>query len=89
MTTMTKPRRRYVSPPVIARWLEVQEKTVTNWIREGVEVAIDGEVVRLRLPALNVGGLGNGARYRIFRKDLVAFLQQRGLVTDHVSELFA
>src|SRR5258707_1385662 len=53
----TKARRRYVSPPVVARWLEVQEKTVTNWIREGVEIESDGEVVRLRLPALNVGGL--------------------------------
>jgi len=74
--TMTKTRRRYVSPPVVARWLEVYEDTVTNWIRKG------------DLPALNVGGIGNGARYRIFRKDLVAFLHRRGLTTDHVSDLF-
>lgn len=74
---MTKTSRRYVSPPVVARWLEVYEETVTKWIRSG------------DLPALNVGGTGNGARYRIFRKDLVVFLQRRGLTTDHISDLFA
>lgn len=73
---MTARRRKHVTPGIVARWLDVYEETVTKWIRTGA------------LPALNVGGEGNGARYRIFRKDLVAFLERRGLTTDHISDLF-
>lgn len=73
---MTARRRKHVTPGIVARWLDVNEETVARWIRSGA------------LPALNIGGNGNGSRYRIFRKDLVTFLERRGLITDHVSDLF-
>ena len=70
-------RRRHITPSILARWLDVHEVTVLRWIRAK------------ELPALNVGGLGNGApRYRIFRRDLVVFLSARGLTAEHIQDLF-
>jgi len=77
MTPPTKKRSRHITVAILARWLDVNEETVLRWIRGR------------KLPALNVGGTGNGApRYRIFRKDIVTFLHRRGLTHDHISELF-
>ncbi len=75
-TAAAKKRSKHITPGVLARWLGVHDDTVERWIRNH------------KLPALNIGGSGNGARYRIFRKDVVAFLHRRGLTTDHISELF-
>lgn len=73
---MTKHRRRlHITPAIFARWVGVHEETVSRWIRSK------------ELPALNIGGVGRGARYRIFRKDAIAFLQARGLSSDHLVEM--
>jgi len=57
---------RPITPPIAARWLNVTPKTVCRWIRSG------------HLPAMNIGTRGKAARFRIYRKDLVTFMQTRG-----------
>ena len=60
------PRPRiHVTPSMVARWLDVHEHTILRAIRAG------------SLPALRTGN-GAGTRYRIFRKDLAAFLTDPG-----------
>jgi hypothetical protein len=73
-------RVRTLTLPVVARWLEVKPHTVWGWIQ-------DPDPLR-RLPALNIGTRGKRASYRIFRKDLVLFLQRRGMALDRIQELF-
>jgi hypothetical protein len=72
-------RVRTLTLPVVARWLEVKPHTVWAWIR-------DPDPTR-RLPALNIGTRGKRASYRIFRKDLVEFLQRRGMALARIQEL--
>lgn len=81
MAVATAPVRRVrtLSLPVVARWLEVKPHTVWAWIQ-------DPDPAR-RLPALNIGTTGKQARYRIFRRDLIAFLQRRGMALDRITEL--
>lgn len=69
------PRPRiHVTPSMVARWLDIHEETVIRAIRAG------------SLPALRTGN-GNGTRYRIFRKDLAAYLRRNGLSDERVRDL--
>ena len=70
-----RPMVRTVTPPIIARWLEVKHLTVLNWIR------------KRSLPALNISGSGRTARYIVFRKDLATFLLARGMSEERVREI--
>ena len=70
-----RPLVRTVTPPMIARWLEVKHLTVLMWIRNK------------HLPALNISGTGQAARYIVFRKDLAAFLGRRGMTDERISEI--
>lgn len=70
-----RPPTRTITPPIIARWLEVKHLTVLNWIRNR------------HLPALNISSKGNGARYIVFRKDLAIFLRQRGMTDERIREM--
>jgi excisionase family DNA binding protein len=66
---------RTISPSIVARWLNVETETVLRWIH------------RKELPALNIGTQGKLPRFRIFRKDLVTFMHQRGLPVDSIHDL--
>jgi len=66
---------RTVTPPVIARWLEVKHLTVMGWIHSR------------DLPALNIGTKGKRHRYVIFRKDLITFLLRRGMTEERVRDI--
>lgn len=70
-----RPMVRTVTPPMIARWLEVKHLTVLQWIRSR------------DLPALDIGTQGKVHRYVVFRKDLIRFLVQRGMTEDMIREL--
>lgn len=74
--THTRRRRIHVTPSMVARWLDVDERTVRRAIRARV------------LPALRTGA-GNGTRYRIFRKDLTVYLLRNGLSEERVADLLA
>jgi excisionase family DNA binding protein len=69
-------RRIHVTPSMVARWLDIHEETVIRAIRARA------------LPALRTGS-GNGTRYRIFRKDLAAYLLRHGLTEERVADLLA
>jgi len=71
---MTKPVRT-ITPPIVARWLQVTDATVLRWIRTK------------ELPAMNIGTRGNLPRFRIFKRDLVTFMRARGVPADTVQEL--
>lgn len=80
MSTNVPARRRAravrtVTPSTVARLLEVKSDTVLRWIHAG------------DLPALNIGTGPNAKRFVIFRKDLIAFLAQRGLTHERVKDL--
>ena len=76
MNPTVKPRSiRTITPPIVARWLTVDVETVLRWIRDG------------ELPALNIGTVGKGKRFRIFRKDLIAFMMKKGLPLESVQDL--
>lgn len=64
-TTNGNRPRPHLTPEILARLLGVNHSTVLGWIRSG------------SLPALNITS-GHAPRYRIFRPDLVAFLERRG-----------
>ena len=66
---------RTMTPAIIARWLEVKHHTVLKWIHSK------------ELPALNIGTRGKKASYLVFKKDLVIFLEQRGLRSDRIKDL--
>lgn len=66
---------RTITPSIVGRWLNVDTETVLRWIH------------RKELPALNIGTRGNLPRFRIFKKDLVTFMNQRGLPVDSIQDL--
>jgi len=70
-----RPMIKTVTPPIVARWLEVQHLTVLRWIRSH------------SLPALDIGTGNKIHRYVIFRKDLAAFLQRRGMTDERIREM--
>ena len=63
-----------VTPPIVARWLEVKDETVLRWIHSK------------DLPALNIGTRAKNS-YLIFRKDLAVFLNRRGMTEDRIREM--
>lgn len=71
-------RMRWVSVSTVARWLNVKPHTVLAWIRLPDET---------RLPALDVGTRGSRPSYRIYRSDLITFLEARGLTPGRIAEL--
>lgn len=70
------PRNHHLTPGIISRFLGVKHETVIRWIQRG------------HLPAINITS-GSKPVYRIFRKDLSAFMQKRGLPEGRIQELLA
>lgn len=70
-----RPQVKTVTPPIVARWLEVQHLTVLRWIRSR------------QLPALDIGTGDKIHRYVIFRKDLAGFLLRRGMTEDRIRDM--
>lgn len=68
-------RSHSITPPILARWLRVDYRTVYSWIESG------------ELPAMNIGTRGKAPRFRIYRKDLIAFLERRGMSATAVADL--
>lgn len=68
-------RSQSITPPILARWLKVQHPTVLRWIHSG------------ELPAINIGTRGKAPRFRIYHKDLVAFLSRRGMSAESMQDL--
>lgn len=66
---------RTVTPTIVARWLEVKPDTVLKWIQTGA------------LPAMNISTGDTVRRYIIFRKDLIAFCQARGLTIERTLDV--
>ena len=57
---------RKITPHVLARWLEIDARTVLKWVHTG------------QLPEMNIS-TGDVPRFVIYRRDAVAFLRKRGL----------